>query len=211
MNIGLVLEGGGMRGVFTAGVTDCFLDNKIFFPYVIGVSAGASNGLSYASRQRGRARKCDIEILSERNYIGLKYLITSGCIMDYDFLFDELPKKRLPYDMQAYLKSGRYVMVATSCAGDKLRNRKARLFRYPHRFRRFAFKMQGIVQPSVRLQDCHSRGRSDARRRDFGSASGRARKRGRICQAGSCIDAESWIQKKRKIFPRSALYLSKIS
>ena len=40
MNIGLVLEGGGMRGVFTAGVTDCFLDNKIFFPYVIGVSAG---------------------------------------------------------------------------------------------------------------------------------------------------------------------------
>lgn len=119
MNIGLVLEGGGMRGVFTAGVTDCFLDNKIFFPYVIGVSAGASNGLSYASRQRGRARKCDIEILSERNYIGLRYLITSGCIMDYDFLFDELPKKLMPYDMQAYLKSGRYVMVATSCATGK--------------------------------------------------------------------------------------------
>lgn len=44
-----------MRGVFTAGVLDCFMDEKIYFPYVIGVSAGASNGLSYASRQRGRA------------------------------------------------------------------------------------------------------------------------------------------------------------
>ena len=115
MNLGLLLEGGGMRGVFTAGATDCFLDNGIFFPYVIGVSAGASNGLSYASRQRGRARRCDIDILSGRNYIGLKFLLTQGCAMDYDFLFGELPLKILPYDMAAYLKSGRFVLVATNC------------------------------------------------------------------------------------------------
>lgn len=119
MNLGLLLEGGGIRGVFTAGATDCFLDNKIFFPYVIGVSAGASNGLSYASRQRGRARKCDIDILSERNYIGVKFLFSQGCIMDYDFLFGELPKKILPYDMGAYLKSGRFVLVATNCLTGK--------------------------------------------------------------------------------------------
>ena len=54
---GLVLEGGGMRGVFTCGVLDYFMDHDIRFPYAIGVSAGACNGLSYASRQRGREKK----------------------------------------------------------------------------------------------------------------------------------------------------------
>ena len=49
----LVLEGGGMRGVFTVGVLDNFLDRGLHFPYTIGVSAGASNGLSFMSRQRG--------------------------------------------------------------------------------------------------------------------------------------------------------------
>ena len=57
---GLVLEGGGMRGVFTAGALDFLMDKKIYFPYTIGVSAGACNGLSYASRQRGRAKRCNI-------------------------------------------------------------------------------------------------------------------------------------------------------
>ena len=53
---GLVLEGGGMRGVFTCGVLDYLMDRNIRFPYTIGVSAGACNGLSYMSRQRGRAK-----------------------------------------------------------------------------------------------------------------------------------------------------------
>ena len=52
---GLILEGGGMRGVFTCGVLDCLMDRGIRFPYTIGVSAGACNGLSYMSSQRGRA------------------------------------------------------------------------------------------------------------------------------------------------------------
>ena len=57
---GLVLEGGGMRAIFTVGVLDCFMDHDIWFPYTIGVSAGASNGISYASRQRGRSRFSNI-------------------------------------------------------------------------------------------------------------------------------------------------------
>ena len=72
---GLVLEGGGMRGVFTCGVLDYFMDHDIRFPYVIGVSAGACNGLSYASRQRGRAKYSNIDLLEKYNYIGLKYLL----------------------------------------------------------------------------------------------------------------------------------------
>ena len=68
---GLVLEGGGMRGVFTCGVLDYLMDNDIRFPYVIGVSAGACNGLSYASRQRGRAKYSNIDLLEQYNYIGM--------------------------------------------------------------------------------------------------------------------------------------------
>ena len=67
---GLVLEGGGMRGVFTAGALDFLMDKKIYFPYTIGVSAGACNGLSYASRQRGRAKRCNIDLLDKYHYIG---------------------------------------------------------------------------------------------------------------------------------------------
>ncbi len=115
----LVLEGGGMRGVFTAGVLDCLLDEKIYFPRVIGVSAGSSNGLSYASRQRGRARFCNIDALANRKYIGLKYLFTNRCIMDYDYLFAELPRRVYPYDFDAYLKSGDFELVATNCRTGK--------------------------------------------------------------------------------------------
>ena len=71
---GLVLEGGGMRGVFTCGVLDYLMDHDIRFPYAIGVSAGACNGLSYASRQRGRAKFSNIDLLEKYNYIGLKHV-----------------------------------------------------------------------------------------------------------------------------------------
>ena len=66
---GLVLEGGGMRAIFTVGVLDCFMDHDIWFPYTIGVSAGASNGISYASRQRGRSRFSNIDLLEKYDYI----------------------------------------------------------------------------------------------------------------------------------------------
>ena len=62
---GLVLEGGGMRGVFTAGALDFLMDKNVYFPYTIGVSAGACNGLSYASRQRGREKTCNMDLLDK--------------------------------------------------------------------------------------------------------------------------------------------------
>ncbi len=86
---GLVLEGGGMRGVFTCGVLDSFMDRGIRFPYTIGVSAGACNGLSYMSGQRGRAKYSNIDLLEKYNYIGLKYLLKKRNIMDFDLLFQE--------------------------------------------------------------------------------------------------------------------------
>lgn len=113
---GLVLEGGGMRGVFTCGVLDNFMDRGIRFPYTIGVSAGACNGLSYMSGQRGRAKYSNIDLLEKYRYIGLKHLLLKRNIMDFDLLFNVFPNKIIPYDYEAYAKcKERYEMVTTSC------------------------------------------------------------------------------------------------
>lgn len=113
---GLVLEGGGMRGVFTCGVLDSFMDRGIRFPYAIGVSAGACNGLSYMSGQRGRAKYSNIDLLEKYNYIGLKYLLMKRNIIDFDLLFQEFPEHILPYDYESYFRCPeRYVMVTTNC------------------------------------------------------------------------------------------------
>lgn len=117
---GLILEGGGMRGIFTIGVLDNLMDRGIRFPYIIGVSAGACNGLSYMSKQRGRAKYADIDLLKEYNYIGLKYLFTKGNIMDFDLLFHKFPEEISPYDYDTLATSPeRYEMVTTSCITGK--------------------------------------------------------------------------------------------
>lgn len=119
-NTGLVLEGGGMRGVFTSGVLDCFMDKKLYFPYAIGVSAGASNGLSYISRQRGRARTSNIEMLKKYDYIGFRHLLKQKNLIDFNFLFDEFPMKILPFDFDAYFYSTtKFEMVASNCRTGK--------------------------------------------------------------------------------------------
>lgn len=113
---GLVLEGGGMRGVFTCGVLDYLMDRNIRFPYTIGVSAGACNGLSYMSRQRGRAKYSNIDLLEKYNYIGLRHLLKKRNILDFDLLFTEFPEHILPYDYDTYFSSPeRFVMVTTNC------------------------------------------------------------------------------------------------
>lgn len=115
-NIGLVLEGGGMRGVFTCGVLDYFMDNNIIFPYAVGVSAGACNGLSYMSHQRGRAKFSNIDLLEKYRYIGLKHYLRKRNIMDFDLLFHEFPDNIIPYDYEAYFASpNRFEMVTTNC------------------------------------------------------------------------------------------------
>ena len=117
---GLVLEGGGMRGVFTSGVLDCFMDHGIRFPYTIGVSAGACNGLSYMSGQRGRAKYSNIDMLDKYHFIGVKHLITKGNIMDFDLMFHEFPERIIPYDYAAYSKcTEEYEMVTTNCYTGK--------------------------------------------------------------------------------------------
>lgn len=112
----LVLEGGGLRGVFTCGVLDCFMDHGIRFPFAVGVSAGACNGLSYMSGQRGRAKASNIDLMDKHHYVGFRYLLTQGCIMDFKLLFEDFPEKIIPYDYDAYFSNpDRFVMVTTNC------------------------------------------------------------------------------------------------
>lgn len=112
----LVLEGGGMRGIFTIGVLDALMEHGIRFPYVIGVSAGACNGCSYVSRQHGRARFSNIDMMREYDYINLRNLVTQGNIFDVKLLYDRLPNEIWPFDYPEFFSSGiEYEMVVTNC------------------------------------------------------------------------------------------------
>ena len=115
-NTALILEGGGMRGTFTSGVLDNLLDKGIDFPLTVGVSAGACNGLSYMSKQRGRARRSNIDLYDEYRYVGLKYMFTQRNIMDFKLLFETFPNEICPYDYDAFFaRKERFVMVTTNC------------------------------------------------------------------------------------------------
>lgn len=117
---GLVLEGGGMRAIFTVGVLDYFMDNNIWFPYTIGVSAGASNGISYASHQRGRSRFSNIDLLKKYNYIGLRHFLRGRGYIDLKYLFYIYPDLYYPLDYETYFKSkDRFVMVTSNCLTGK--------------------------------------------------------------------------------------------
>ncbi|MBR5989112.1 Predicted phospholipase, patatin/cPLA2 family [Prevotella aff. ruminicola Tc2-24] len=113
---GLVLEGGGMRGVFTSGVLDAFMKHDLYFPYVVAVSAGACNGLSYMSRQPRRARFSNIDMLKKYDYISLKSLLTQGSIFDPNILYERFPNEIVPFDYDAYRTNpGIFEMVTTNC------------------------------------------------------------------------------------------------
>ena len=105
IHAGLVLEGGGMRGLYTAGVLDFFLEKDLIFDYVIGVSAGASNAVSYISRQKGRNKIIITAFIDDWRYMSIKNLVKNGSLFGMDFIFDEIPKKRVPFDYETFFNS----------------------------------------------------------------------------------------------------------
>jgi len=113
---GLVLEGGGMRGVFTSGVLDAFMKHDVYFPYVVAVSAGACNGVSYMSRQPRRARYSNIDLLRKYGYISLKSLLVKGSIFDPNILYERFPNEIVPFDYQTYSTNpATFEVVTTNC------------------------------------------------------------------------------------------------
>lgn len=112
----LVLEGGGTRGVFTAGVLDYLMEKEVKFPYVIGVSAGACNAIDYVSKQIGRTKDCTIIQNRKNRYIGTKDALKKGYLFDMDRLFDEYPNRLFPFDFDTYFASDiQCEVVVTNC------------------------------------------------------------------------------------------------
>lgn len=98
----LILEGGAMRGLYSAGVLDVFMENDVSIDVVYGVSAGALFGLNYKSRQIGRALRYNLKYANEKNYMGLYSLITTGNIMNKDFCFKKLVYELDKLDFETY-------------------------------------------------------------------------------------------------------------
>jgi len=119
-NVGLVLEGGGMRGLYTCGVLEYFMENDLYFNYVIGVSAGACNAVSYISRQKGRNEKVIIGFVKNWRYMSLRSFILSKSYFGMDFIFDEIPNKHVLFDFETFYKSpGIFLVGATDCQSGK--------------------------------------------------------------------------------------------
>lgn len=116
----LVLEGGAMRGIYTAGALDIFLEQGLIFPYVIGVSAGALNGLSYISGQKGRNAKVTLEYANDPRYLGVRGLVRDRSIFNFEFMFGELAHDLVPFDWDAFEHSPqRFVAVASNCLNGR--------------------------------------------------------------------------------------------
>ena len=111
---GLVLEGGGQRGIYTAGVLDVFMDNDIEVDGVIGVSAGAIHGLSYVARQRGRNMRYNMKYRNNKHYMSLYSLITTGDICSEQFCYHDIPEKLDPLDYDAFLANPTKLYVGCS-------------------------------------------------------------------------------------------------
>lgn len=112
---GLVLEGGGMKGSYTAGVLDFFLDKDIMFSHVYGVSAGACHMCSYLSRQRGRALDVSIDYLDTGRYCSVESLLTTGDLFNVNMCYSLIPDYLYPYDNEAFLKyQGKAYSVVTN-------------------------------------------------------------------------------------------------
>lgn len=105
MKIGLVLEGGGMRGIYTVGVLDAFEKNNFMPDYLIGVSAGASNGVSFISRQKGRSLRINTNYINDRRYLSLYNLLTQGSLFGMNFIYNEIPNKIDPFDYETFFKN----------------------------------------------------------------------------------------------------------
>lgn len=111
---GLILEGGGMRGVYTAGVLEYFLEKELFFPYVIGVSAGACQGSSYVARQPGRNKQVTIDYVTHQEYISYRNLLLKKELFGMDFIFDKLPNELVPFDFETFNSAAEKFLVGTT-------------------------------------------------------------------------------------------------
>ena len=120
VNAGLILEGGGMRGVYTAGVLDAFLEEKIEFSSVYGVSAGSCHGCNYLSKQKERGAHINIDYIDDPRYCSMRSLITTGDFFGVDMCYSRIPDVYVPYDYDEYARyEGEFYVVLTNLETGK--------------------------------------------------------------------------------------------
>lgn len=120
MKVGLIAEGGGMRGAYTAGVLEAFLNQDIQFPYVIGVSAGANTLCSYVSKQKLRNKRIFTEWITDKRFINWRNILTEGAYFGMSFLFDEIPTVLDPFDINNFRRNKTCFKVGvTNCLTGK--------------------------------------------------------------------------------------------
>lgn len=112
--VGLILEGGGSRGAYSAGVLDVLTRNNIFMPVTYGVSAGACNALSYLSKQEKRNYNIYTKYAGDKRYCSMKLLRKTGSLFGFDFIFGELATDLLPYDYDEFKRTTMSLRVCTT-------------------------------------------------------------------------------------------------
>lgn len=119
-NVGLVLEGGGMRGLYTCGVLEFFLENDLHFNYIIGVSAGALNAVSYIAKQKGRNKKVNLNFVKDWRYMSVRNLLLKKSFFGMDFIFEEIPNKHVPFDFETFHNAEcKFLVGTTDCNTGK--------------------------------------------------------------------------------------------
>ena len=120
INCGLILEGGGMRGVYTAGVLDYFMEKNLYFKDCYAVSAGACHAISYYSKQKGRSIKVNLDYLHDKRYCSINSLIKTGDLFGVDMIYNIIPNELVLFDYDTYNKNeGNFYSVVTNCDTGK--------------------------------------------------------------------------------------------
>ena len=116
----LIMEGGAMRGLFTAGVLDAFMEEGLYFPCSMGISAGSMQGLCYLAHQMGRSLRMNTRFAKDPRYMGLRHLVKRGSYFNFHFIFGELSESIDPYDFEAAEKSKEtlYIIMTDAFTGQ---------------------------------------------------------------------------------------------
>lgn len=116
----LVLEGGGTRGFYSAGVFEAFMDAGILFPYIVGVSAGAANAISYISGQQNRNRQVVQHYVGDKRYLSKRNLLLHQSLFNMDFVFHTVPEQHIPIDWNTFNHQNiRFLTGAMNCETGK--------------------------------------------------------------------------------------------
>ncbi len=113
---GLVLEGGTFRPIFSCGVMDALLELDICFPYVIGVSAGIADGVSYVSKQKGRNLEIITNYRHDKRYLGMRNYLTERSMFGLKFIYETIPNELIPFDYDTYFSNPAKVRVGVTDA-----------------------------------------------------------------------------------------------